>query len=229
MISRLILILSVFMLVSTNVLAADNKAQLDDLMTPDELAAEIGNTQSTDLSPQVEPFTAEQIFDAYGVDVYAEFPVVIVINKNFQTATVYQNGYQVNSFLVSTGRERWETAKSGRQYFTSTPSGWFAPQSYVRNHWSNTWAALMEYAIFFNGGVALHATTPDHYKELGHTASGGCVRMYKDDAAWFWNLSLANKTANVPYFTRSGQLLRNRDGSIKHHAASGTLVIVSSN
>jgi lipoprotein-anchoring transpeptidase ErfK/SrfK len=154
--------------------------------------------------------------------------VVIVVSKGTQTATVYHNGAQVNHFLVSTGRERWETAKSGRQYFTTTPTGWFAPKSYVRNHWSNTWDALMEYAIFFNGGVALHATTPNHYVELGQRASGGCVRMHKTNALWFWNLSMNDRTANVPYFTRSGQLLRNSDGSIKRHGASGTLIIVTS-
>ena len=86
----------------------------------------------------------------------------------------------------------------------------------------------MEYAIFFNGGVALHATTPNHYATLGQKASGGCVRMYKTDAIFVWNLSLSESTANVPYFTRGGQLLMNKDGSVKRHVASGTLVIVTS-
>lgn len=234
------LILSLFFLMTTNSFAATTKpqakpqakpqvrSQLDDLMTPEELAAELGITEPTYPSPQVEPFTAEQILEAYGVNVYAEFPVVIVISKGSQTATVYHNGSSVRRFLISTGRERWETAKSGRSYFTTTPTGWFAPQRYVRDYWSDTWEARMEYAIFFNGGIALHATTPDHYRDLGHKASGGCVRMHKTNAIWFWNLSLSDRTANVPYFTRGGQVLKNRDGSIKRHAASGTLVIVSS-
>jgi lipoprotein-anchoring transpeptidase ErfK/SrfK len=220
------LLLSVLLLVGTSSFASN--PELDDLMTPDELAAEVGITEPTDLSPQIEPFTPAQIYDTYGVDVYSEFPVVIVVSKGSQTATVYHNGSQVNSFLVSTGREKYERAKSGRWYTTTTPTGWFSPKSYVRKHWSGTWDALMEYAIFFNGGVALHATTPDHYKELGHRASGGCVRMHKTNAIWFWDLSLSEKTANVPYFTRGGQILRNRDGSIKRHNASGTLVIVTS-
>jgi lipoprotein-anchoring transpeptidase ErfK/SrfK len=226
MIARIIVLL--FILITTNSFASDNSPQLDDLMTPDELSAEIGIEQPTQLSPQVEAFTAEQILDAYGVDVYAEFPVVIVVSKRSETATVYQNGHPIRSFLVSTGRERWETAKSGKQYFTTTPTGWFAPKRYIRDHWSSTWEAHMEYSIFFNGGIALHATTPDHYRELGRKASGGCVRMTKTNAIWFWNLSLSEKTANVPYFTRGGQLLRNSDGSIKRHTASGTLIIVTS-
>lgn len=201
---------------------------LDEYMTPDELALEL-NLEPTDVSPQIEPFTPEQIWEAYRVNVFAEFPVVIVVNKGQQNATVYQNGNAVSNFLVSTGREQWERAKTGRRYFTTTPTGWFAPKRYVRRHWSVTWDALMEYAIFFNGGIALHATTPDHFKELGHRASGGCVRLHPSHAQWFWNLSLSEKSAIVPYFTRNGQLLRNQDGSIKRHRASGTLVIVTSN
>jgi len=220
------LLLAALLLVGTKSLAST--PQLDDLITPDEIADEIGITESTDLSPQVEPFSPAQIYDTYGVDIYSEFPVVIVVSKGSQTATVYHNGNRVNHFLISTGREKYERAKSGRWYTTTTPTGWFSPKRYVRRHYSGTWDAIMEYAIFFNGGIALHATTPDHYKELGHRASGGCVRMHKTNAIWFWNLSLSEGRANVPYFTRGGQILRNRDGSIKRHQASGTLIIVTS-
>lgn len=223
--TSLLLFLSVSLWVGTSSFASS--PELDDLMTPDELAAEVGTTESMDLSPQVEPFSPAQIYDTYGVDVYSQFPVVIVVSKASQTATVYHNGQHVNQFLVSTGRERYERAKSGRWYWTVTPTGWYSPQSYIRSHYSGTWDAIMEYSIFFTGGVALHATTPDHYKDLGHKASGGCVRMHKTNAIWFWNLSLSEKTANVPYFTRGGQLLKNRDGSIKRHAGSGTLIIVT--
>jgi lipoprotein-anchoring transpeptidase ErfK/SrfK len=220
------LLLSVLLLVGTNSFASN--PELDDLMTPDELARELDILQPTDLTPQVEPFSPKQIYDTYGVNVYSEFPVVIIVSKGSQTATVYHHGHQANHFLISTGREQYERAKSGRWYFTTTPTGWFAPQSYIRRYWSGTWDALMEYAIFFNGGVALHATTPDHYKDLGRRASGGCVRMTKPNAIWFWDLSLSNKTANVPHFTRGGQILRNSDGSVKRHLGSGTLVIVTS-
>ena len=202
---------------------------LDEYLTPDELVQELGLPPATeDLTPQVEPFTPEQIYDVYGVDIYSEFPVVIVVSKGSQTATVYHQGQQVNQFLISTGREKWEWSKSGKYYFTNTPTGWFAPQSYVLHYWSTAWQAPMDYAIFFSGGVALHATTPDHFKDLGHKASGGCVRMHPTNAVWFWNLSLSEKTANVPYFTHGGQILRDQYGNIKRHVASGTLVIVTS-
>jgi len=199
---------------------------LDEYLTPDELAAEL-LLPPTETSTPVSPFTPEQILRTYGVDVYSEFPIVIAVSKASQTATVYYEGRVYHNFLISTGREKWETSKSGKRYFTATPSGWYSPKRYVRKHWSETWDALMEYAIFFNGGIAVHATTSDHYNELGSKASGGCVRAHPENAKWFWDLSLSRKKALVPYFTRRGQLVTNRDGSLKRHMASGTLIIVA--
>jgi lipoprotein-anchoring transpeptidase ErfK/SrfK len=207
--------------------AIDYPVSPDDVMTPDEIADDLGLTPP-EVTPQVEPYTPEELKNIYGLSVYDEFPVVIIVSKGSQTATVYHNGSQVNHFLVSTGREKYERAKSGRYYWTVTPSGWYSPQRYIRTYWSDTWEAKMEYAIFFTGGVALHATTPDHYKDLGRKASGGCVRMRKTNAMWFWNLSLSYRTANVPYFTRGGQLIRDRSGGYRRHNGNGTLVIVTS-
>lgn len=202
-------------------------ADFENYFDPSELNYDVESLPIEMYEPQMEPFSAEQALDAFGVDVFSEFPVVIMVNKATQKATVYSYGNIINSFLVSTGRDRWETAKSGRQYFTATPTGWYSPTRYAREHWSNTWSALMEYSIFFNGGVALHATTPDHFNELGTKASGGCVRMHPDNARWFWNLSLQEKIATVPYFTRGGQVLRDQQGNIKRHTGSGTLIIVT--
>lgn len=211
------------------VLGHADAQSLDYSASPDPVTLDT-DLSPTDLSPlEFEPQTIEQIFENEGINVLTEFPVVIIISKALQTATVYENGVVANSFLISTGREQWETAKSGRHYFTTTPVGWFSPVRYSRQHWSATWDAWMEYAIFFNGGVALHATTPDHFKELGRRASGGCVRMHPDNALWFWNLSLSDQTAYVPYFTRNGQLMRDSSGNVKRHMASGTLIIVSAN
>lgn len=221
-------LLSVFLLMSTHPAAANkDEIDLDELMTPNEIETYL-DAPDADFSPQMEPLTAAQIYDYYGVNVYTEFPVVMVVSKGFQSATVYHYGNPVKSFLVSTGREGLERAKSGRVYFTTTPTGWYSPKRYIRNHWSSTWEANMEYAIFFIGGVAVHATTPSHYDELGRKASGGCVRLHNSNAAWFWDLSISHRSSTVPYFTRSGHILRNRDGSIKRHTGNGTLIIVTS-
>jgi len=207
--------------------AATPTPQLDDLMTPDEISEEL-HLGPTAYPPLLEPRTPDEVLSESRVDVLREFPVVMVISKGSQTATVYHYGSRLRSFPISTGRERWERAKSGKVYFTTTPTGWFSPRRYIRHHFSTTWEAKMEYSIFFSGGVAVHATTPDHYRDLGRPASGGCVRMHKSDAEWFWDLSMSYRRANVPYFSRSGHLYKNRDGSIRRHRGNGTLFIVTS-
>ena len=44
----------------------------------------------------------------------------------------------------------------------------------------------MPFAIFFNGGIALHSTTEGHYAQLGIKDSGGCSRLYRANAETLW-------------------------------------------
>jgi lipoprotein-anchoring transpeptidase ErfK/SrfK len=101
---------------------------------------------------------------------------------------VYLDGQLIHNFLVSTGRETPEIAKSGRQYFSATPTGKFRIDSRYKNYESKTWLAPMPYAQFFNGGIAIHATVKSHYAALGSRDSGGCVRLHLDNAKIVWNL-----------------------------------------
>lgn len=108
--------------------------------------------------------------------------LVIAVNKarkgpDAQTLTMYENGVEILKEKISTGREKTEIAKSGRKYFSTTPKGFFRPTKIYRDYMSYTWKAPMPNAVFFIGGIALHATTESHYKELGTRASGGCVRL----------------------------------------------------
>jgi lipoprotein-anchoring transpeptidase ErfK/SrfK len=120
--------------------------------------------------------------------------VVAVINKSnvgseAQTMKVYVDGQLTDTFQTSTGREKHETTASGRKTFTTTPVGYFRPYLLERNHWSNAWKANMPYTVFFNGGIAVHATTPSHYKALGKRDSGGCSRLHPDNARFSLNSS----------------------------------------
>ncbi|MNT31399.1 L,D-transpeptidase catalytic domain [compost metagenome] len=171
---------------------------------------------------------SQEVFAVEGFDVYQEFPVVIRISKavNVQQMWVWQDGVLTNQFAVSTGREQWETAKSGRYYFTGTPVGWFKPKALIRKHWSETWEANMEFAVFFNGGVAMHATTPDHYKELGRRASGGCVRLHKTNAEFIFNLVSSEGKGLVPIVNRKGQVSRDSKGNIIRRIGWNTVIIV---
>lgn len=108
--------------------------------------------------------------------------LVIAVNKaskgpNAQTLTMYENGVEILKEKISTGREKEEKSKSGRVYFSTTPRGFFRPTKIYRDYLSYTWNAPMPNAVFFVGGIALHATTKSHYAELGRRASGGCVRL----------------------------------------------------
>jgi hypothetical protein len=108
--------------------------------------------------------------------------LVIAVNKaakgpGAQTLTMYENGVEILKEKISTGREKTEKAKSGRVYLSTTPKGYFRATKMYQDYLSYTWNAPMPNAVFFIGGIALHATTKSHYKELGTRASGGCVRL----------------------------------------------------
>jgi hypothetical protein len=106
---------------------------------------------------------------------------VIAINKaakgpDAQTMRLFENGVEVLKEKISTGREKEEKAKSGRTYFSTTPKGFFRPTKVYRDYMSYTWQAPMPNAVFFVGGIAIHATGTASYKDLGTRASGGCIR-----------------------------------------------------
>ena len=228
------LLLSFFFFFSSPVLADLN--YLDDLQDPTLISDEMSDSElmseSAEASQMHEQESVlmlpEEVFAVEGFDVYQEFPVVIRVSKaaNVQQMWVYQQGVLTNNFLVSTGREQWETAKSGRYYFTGTPVGWYQPQRIIRKHYSETWEAYMEYAVFFVGGVALHATTPDHYKELGRRASGGCVRLHKINAQIVYDLVTSEGKGLVPVVNRRGQVARDRNGNIIRKIGWNTMIIV---
>ena len=136
--------------------------------------------------------------------------VVIIINKaphgpTAQTMRVFVDGKILYRWKISTGREKTETATSGRVYFTTTEVGYFHPYLLEENHHSKTWDADMPYAIFFDGGIATHATT--HEDHLGHRASGGCVRNTLEHAKTLYELVENIGQKEIP--------MLNHDGSTK--------------
>jgi hypothetical protein len=218
---------ALFLLISVQVFAdpSNPDGMIDPNLVPDEMSYE----QVMPDEPLENVLTLEQeIFSVEGFDVLKEFPVVIRISKaaNGQKMWVWQYGVQTQIFPVSTGREQWEIAKSGRRYFTGTPVGWYKPQALIRKHWSNTWEAYMEFSVFFVGGVAMHATTPDHYPQLGTRASGGCVRLHKTNAQFIFELVSSQGQGLVPVINRAGQVARDRNGNIIRRVGWNTVIIV---
>ncbi len=163
-------------------IADSNEESAADLMSPDELFQE--RVLDFDFDFMHEKRTSQSTARLY-----------ILVDKanrgmspTAQTMQVYLDGQLIYNFLVSTGRETPEIAKSGRQSFSATPTGRFKIDSRSKNYVSKTWLAPMPYAQFFNGGIAIHATVRSHYAALGSRDSGGCVRLHNDNAKIMWDL-----------------------------------------
>ena len=107
------------------------------------------------------------------------------------------------AFPVSTGRERQE------KYFTSTPTGMFEldPDRFDRVHFSHRWhGAAMPWAMFLDYTIRGHATgiamhsADSHAFELGHRASGGCIRLPPEKAEELFKRFQAEERGLVPVF-----------------------------
>ena len=154
---------------------------LEDMISPDEIADM--------MNPSFHALRSGRLSTGYTDRLF------ILVNKaqrgtspTAQSMHIYLDGQLMYVWPVSTGRETPEIAKSGRQYFSATPTGTFRIQRRVKDYVSGTWLAPMPYAQFLVGGIAIHATVPSHYAALGTRDSGGCVRLRLDNAKIIWEL-----------------------------------------
>jgi lipoprotein-anchoring transpeptidase ErfK/SrfK len=84
---------------------------------------------------------------------------------------------------------------SGRRGYT-TPTGTFSPAWMAKSWHSRQYDnAPMPHAVFFNRGVAFHATTA--VSMLGRPASHGCVRLAPSNAARLYALVRAHGLAHT--------------------------------
>lgn len=122
---------------------------------------------------------------AAGVSTANAATLVAKISIADQTMTVYKNGFPKYSWPVSTAR---------RGYVT--PTGNYTAKWASKDHRSKKYDnAPMPFAIFFNGGYAVHATFD--LKRLGRPASHGCVRLHPENAATFFSLALQEGLGNT--------------------------------
>ena len=111
--------------------------------------------------------------------------LVANISIGKQTMTVTENGFV---------KYRWKVSTARRGYVT--PTGSWRAKWLSRDHRSRKYDnAPMPYAVFFNGGYAVHATFD--LKRLGTPASHGCVRLHPDNAAQFFSLTRQAGLANT--------------------------------
>ncbi len=97
----------------------------------------------------------------------------IDVSLSRQIMTLFENGRQLNQFLVSTGKVGMPT-----------PTGEFKIMRKEANHWSGKYKLWMPFSMSFaSGGYYIHELPywPNGYREgeshLGHRVSHGCIRL----------------------------------------------------
>lgn len=102
--------------------------------------------------------------------------IVIRVDVSEQLMTVLRGGHRLYSWSVSTG---------GNGYVT--PRGTYQPEWFSRDHRSRKYNnAPMPFAIFYDGGYAIHATYATGM--LGRPASHGCVRLSLENARTLYEM-----------------------------------------
>ena len=103
--------------------------------------------------------------------------VLAVVDLRSQTMTVSEDG----AF-----KYRWRVSTARRGYVT--PIGSYTAKWLSKDHRSKKYDdAPMPYAVFFNGGYAVHGTY--EVRRLGRPASHGCVRLDTRNAATFFAMA----------------------------------------
>lgn len=108
--------------------------------------------------------------------------VWLQVVKSTQTAYLYIDGQASDAWKVSTGAvghgtPNFETHPNGRIYDTYS-SNTFPGGDYKG-------LGNMPYAVFIQGGFAVHGTPAGNWPKLGRRASHGCIRVHPDNARTF--------------------------------------------
>lgn len=105
--------------------------------------------------------------------------VFIHVRKSDQRAYLFVDGNPAGEFLVSTGARGHETPNFDRH-----PNGRIYDKYSSNAYPGGDYKGLgnMPYAVFIEGGFALHGTTQGNFKRLGTRASHGCIRFHPDNA-----------------------------------------------
>lgn len=186
-------------------------------------------------------------------DLFAEFDLFLYVSKAVdgpwaQTMYVFEKDGGaldlLHSWPVSTGRERNETAPSGRLVNSGTPAGYFHFDRgrMFRHYRSVQWDAPMPNAMFFNWmdrgrltGIAIHSATGGGISHLGSRASAGCICLSPEASATLFQLVREEFRGAAPAFaynartassSREGELARRSDGALEYTEGYRVLVIV---
>lgn len=125
---------------------------------------------------------------------YTQCPVFALVEKENQTLTLYVNGEVQDVWDVSTGTAGHETPN-----FNRNPNGRIYDRYMSKTYPGGDYEGLgnMPYAVFIEGGFAIHGTGRSNWPKLGTRASHGCIRVHPDNAQIFNLLVRKYKPENV--------------------------------
>jgi len=108
--------------------------------------------------------------------------VWVQVVKSTQRAYLFMDGKHVDTWKVSTGKEGHSTPD-----FDKHPNGRVYDSYSSKKYSGGDYQGLgnMPYAVFIDGGFAIHGTPASNWSKLGTRASHGCIRVHPDNARTF--------------------------------------------
>lgn len=109
-------------------------------------------------------------------------PVYAYVSLAEQRMYLYLNGQQIGAYAVSSG-----AAGHGTPSFDRHPNGRIYDRYTSTKYPEGDYNGLgnMPYAVFIEGGFAIHGTPQGNWRRLGTRASHGCIRVHPDNAYRF--------------------------------------------
>jgi hypothetical protein len=120
--------------------------------------------------------------------------VFAFVDKETQTLSLYIDGQLSQEWKVSSGIPSRETPD-----FDKRPNGRIYDAYTSKKFPGGDFDGLgnMPYAVFIQGGYAIHGTGRGSWKKLGKRASHGCIRLHPDNAKLFNSLVRQYGVANT--------------------------------
>lgn len=108
--------------------------------------------------------------------------VYAYVRRSDQKMYLFVDGNPMAEWVVSTGAPGSETPNFDRH-----PNGRIYDQYTSRSFPGGNYQGLgnMPYAVFIEGGFAIHGTAKSNWPKLGRKASHGCVRLHPDNGFTF--------------------------------------------
>lgn len=123
---------------------------------------------------------------------------VIWVDKARQRVYAFDGSRLVFEGACSTAAHHKHWAPGDGEYeVPATPVGSFRIFEKTPDHYSKAYLVHMRYALFYDGGRAIHATFPSEYRRLGRPASGGCVRLTRSKAVQLYSWARVGDPVHV--------------------------------